>query len=157
MIITPPEFLHDRNAAIIFLAGPIKETPLWREEAIRIIQSKDKTLCIASPQRPGEIEEEFRGKKFHEQTRWELFYIKRALEKGVMLFWFPKEQPYIRNSGLELGIALASKGNMVVGIEPGFSEVYLRMTIAETCPDVKVCSTLEETCVTAAQLLQAAR
>ena len=157
MVITPPGFFHDRNAAILFLAGPIKETPHWREIAIRIIQSKNEAICVASPQRPGRIEPEFKGEKCSEQTRWELFYIRRALEKGVMLFWFPKEQPYIRNSGLELGITLASKGNMVVGIEPGFPETYLRMTITETCPDVKICSSLEITCMMALQLMQAAR
>ncbi|HXF44304.1 MAG TPA: nucleoside 2-deoxyribosyltransferase domain-containing protein [Candidatus Paceibacterota bacterium] len=156
MIITPPDFVTDRNAAVLFLGGPIRETPDWRAEAIRIISKNNGRVYVASPQRPGGIYPDFEGSECDVQTRWEVHHLFRALRKGAVLFWFPKKQPYLRNSGLELGASLVSAGNVVVGIETGFPEEYLRAFIREKSPDVKICNDFEETCLTALALAEAA-
>jgi len=138
---------------VIFLAGPIQGSEDWQKKAIEIISKSSKDVIIASPRREN-ITEKF---VFEDQMDWETYHLKKAGEKGVVMFWLAKEiehsckRAYAQTSRIELGEWKKNheiyEAKLVVGIEPGFTgERYIRRRLSQDCPDVPIFDNLEETC-----------
>jgi hypothetical protein len=161
-IIIAPHYV-EVSSPIIYLAGPMEGAVDWQSEAIQYIHNKDHRLNIASPRRPTLGKVPFTETGFHQQVDWEHFYLQRASEKGVILFWLAKEvehrcdRAYAQTTRFELGeIAVIHKftgTKVVVGIENGFSgSRYIRKTLAKKYPRIPVYENLKETCDTAIRL-----
>lgn len=142
---------------MIFLAGPIQGAYKWQDQAIEIIQSKAPELNIASPRRSISKKGDFTRVMFEEQVDWETHHLRKAGEKGAVLFWLAKEsehyceRAYAQTSRFELGEWKMrherDKANLVLGIEYDFSgKHYIERRLSQDCPDVPICSRLEETC-----------
>ncbi len=161
-IIIPPRYIKVRSP-VIFLAGPIRGAINWQGKAIRYLRSKNPKLHIASPRRTLLEQEDFPENTFDEQVNWEHFYLQRAGEKGVILFWLAKEtehkcnRAYAQTTRFELGEASArhqfSGIKVVVGIENGFvGGKYIRKTLSKKYPDIPIADSLEKACDLAIQL-----
>lgn len=161
-ILLPPEIVElDLNTPIIFEAGPIQGSLDWQTKAAEFIHSIDAEVVIASPRRIY-MDENF---SYNAQVDWETFFLRRAAENGVLMFWLAKEyehfceRAYAQTSRLELGewkIRHERDGvKLVVGIEPGFTnERYIRRRFMQDCPDVPLLDNLEETCRKTVDLLR---
>ncbi len=144
------------DGKLIFLAGPIQGAPKWQDDAIKLIRFIAPEMNIASPRREINAEKDFTKKMYDEQVDWETYYLRRAGEEGVILFWLPKPavsipgRAYAQTSRFELGEwkekHIRKGAHIVVGIESGFSnESYIRRRFMQDCPDVPVSSSLEGT------------
>jgi len=162
-IIIPPQYIAIEGP-VIFLAGPIQGATDWQNEAARFIKSEAQEVHIASPRRPEFNKGDFVGDKHKEQVDWEHFYLQRAGENGVILFWLAKEQEhscdraYAQTTRFELGEAVAKHHfaniKVIVGIEDGFTNAnYLRITLSKKYPGIPICNNLQETCKTAIQYI----
>src|SRR3989338_11067707 len=107
------------NEPLIFLAGPVQGTYNWHDKSIEIIKAEAPELYIASPN--GNLNRkckkdnsiiQLHNKQIYldkEQTDWETDHLRKAAEKGAILFWFANEtnhrcdKPYAGTSGIELG------------------------------------------------------
>ena len=163
-IIIPPRYI-EVDGSVIFLAGPIRGAINWQGKAIRYIRNKNPGLHIASPRRPILTQDEFPEATFDEQVDWEHYYLQRAAENGVILFWLAKEaehrcnRAYAQTTRFELGEATGvhrfANIKIVVGIEDGFTGgKYIRKTLAKKYPNIPICDTLEQTCDSAIQLVK---
>lgn len=161
-IIIPPEYIEVKGP-VIFLAGPIRGAYNWQEEAANYINNRSLELNIASPRRPGLTPDEFRDDVFDEQVDWEHYYLARAGENGVILFWLAKEfkhdckRVYAQTTRFELGEHVAKHHfagiKVAVGIEDGFSNArYIRRTLSKKYPKIPICESLKETCEAAIKL-----
>lgn len=148
---------------VIFLAGPIQGAADWQSRAIQLIQNKNPELNIASPRRAVFFGKSFTEADWNEQVDWEHYYLQRASENGVILFWLAKEaehrcdRAYAQITRFELGEAVVlqklAKIKVVVGVEEDFTGGrYVRKTLRKKYPDIPLCDTLEATCETAVQL-----
>lgn len=149
----------DVNAPVIFLAGPIKGACQWQKRAISTIQGMSGEIFVANPRREygaGEF-------NFDAQVDWETHFLRRAATKGVILFWLANEQehdcsrPYAQTSRFELAEWKMKHEyeniQLVVGIEEGFTGAgYITRRLSQDCPNVPICSSLEETCRKAVEL-----
>lgn len=162
-LITPPTYLETIDAPLIFLAGPIQGAYKWQEKAIQIISKIAPKIYIANPRREIDIDKDFSTEMYNEQVDWETYHLIKAGEKGAILFWLAKElkhkceRAYAQTSRFELGewkTRHEKEGaNLVVGIEKGFTGAkYIRRRLAQDCPKILICSTLEETCKEAIRL-----
>lgn len=162
-IITPPNYLKKIDRLVIFLAGPIQGAQKWQEKAIQIISNIAPEIYIANPRRDVHLDKDFSIEMYNQQVDWETFHLRKAGEKGAILFWLAKEathlceRAYAQTSRFELGEWKTKHEkdgiNLVVGIEEGFTGAkYIRRRIAQDCPKVLICSTLEETCKEAIRL-----
>lgn len=170
-LIVPPNYfkkLEEFNVSLIYLLGPIKGAPNWHDNAIELIYSYNPNAHVACPS--VRLREDYtrglnlfisRSKGEHDE--WEKYHLNRANKKGCILFWFPKEishksyKIYAQSATIHLGrisiLRRESKIKAAFGIEPGFfGEGDLRGILRMDDPDVKVFSTLEETCKEAAIL-----
>src|SRR3989338_3104615 len=156
-IIIPPNYFEVIDAPLIFLAGPIQGAERWQDKAIKIIDDKASELYIASPRKAGTFKGDFNESMYNEQVDWETFHLRKAGKNGVVLFWLEKEfehccdRAYAQTTRFELAEwKLRQEFNhekLVLGIEKGFTnERYIRRRMMQDCPDVKIHSTLEETC-----------
>jgi hypothetical protein len=161
-IIIAPHYV-EVSGPIIYLAGPMQGAADWQSEAIQYIHNKNSQLHIASPRRPTLGKEPFTEADWHEQVDWEHFYLQRASENGVILFWLAKEaqhrcdRAYAQTTRFELGETVAmhkfTRIKVVVGIENGFSGGrYIRKTLAKKYPQILVYDNLKETCEAAIRL-----
>ncbi|MBI2045463.1 hypothetical protein HYT23_05365 [Candidatus Pacearchaeota archaeon] len=170
-LILPKTYLDTDDNLLIFLAGPIRGTYPWHDEAVKIISSIDSRIYIVSPNR--NIKDEHFGKvvlgnkeKFSRQLEWERYYLNKSSVNGAIMFWLAKQThemyvdelsrfpaPYARDTRQELGgwgwgpLAYDKAFPVVVGGEdefPGF-DVIKRNFIAVK-PDMNFYSSLEETC-----------
>ena len=157
----PPEYA-ETDMPIIFLAGPIQGTSDWQTHAIEIIHSLGPDAQIASPRRP--IFD--RDEDYSVQINWETHHLRNAASNGVIMFWLAKEtehnpeRAYAQTSRAELFEWKVrherDKVKLVVGIEDGFSGArYIRHRFSQDCPDVPILDSLEETCRTIFEILQA--
>lgn len=160
-IIIAPKY-QNVDAPLIFLAGPIQGARRWQDKAIGLIQAESPELYIASPRR-GEEEGEFGIEKYNEQVDWETYHLRKAGENGVIMFWLAKEfehfcsRAYAQTSRFELAewkMRHEYEGaKLVVGAEKGFTGTkYIHRRFSQDCPEVRLCSTLEETCKEAIKL-----
>lgn len=161
MIIAPNYVEVD--APIIFLAGPIQGANRWQDKAAEIISRIAPEIFIASPRREGDIDRDFAEKDYNEQMDWETFHLRKAGKTGAILFWLAKEsdhncgRAYAQTTRFELGEWKSKHeeegASLIVGIEDGFTGArYIRRRLAQDCPKIIICSTLEETCKEAVRL-----
>lgn len=137
---------------VIFTAGPIRNGPIWQNQAMRdIIEAASDyphDIFVASPLRDGEdgfaddlvpYLAPFAGSEnFPRQRAWERYYLNQAAEDGCVLFWLaaplPREEwswpekSYAQITMLELGYWLREAEenpllNLVIGADPGFPEL----------------------------------
>lgn len=161
-VIFAPQKLHisEFQFPVMFLAGPIQNAPNWQEKAIDLLNIDN--IIIANPRRNLICEEHFNDEMYKEQVDWEHYWLERA---KVKLFWFPNPESinpnraYAQTSRFELAEEMVYNqfnfSEMSVGIEPGFSgERYIRYTLSKKIPKVKICSSLEETCLEAKKLFE---
>lgn len=153
-VCTPPEYIEGEiTKPVIFLAGPIQGAADWQSEAARIIKGLSRRVIVASPRRQDKPEDFNYGA----QVDWETFHLRRAGEKGAIMFWLPKEsnkvpgRAYAQTSRIELGewkVRHERDGvKMAIGIEPGFSgERYIRRRFEQDCPNVPILDNLTDTC-----------
>lgn len=158
---------------VIFLAGPIAWGPTsWHDRAIALITELAPELTIANPRRDpaasaklwNRKEDEvvwggadFPDQAYDEQMDWEAHYLRRAATHGVVLFWLAREvthnceRPHAQTTRFELAEskerAAREGARLAVGIEEGFTGArYIRRKLAQDCPQVPLCTTLEDTC-----------
>jgi hypothetical protein len=154
-LILPPDRIGVKGP-VIFLAGPIQGTRDWQSESIKFVRMHAPELNLASPRR------EYLPKEFvyEKQVDWETYYLHRAAENGVIMFWLAKEnehdcsRAYAQTTRFELAEWKVrhehDRIKIVVGIEDGFSGAkYIRRRLSQDCPDVKIYDTLKDTCLAA--------
>lgn len=162
-LILPPNYI-EIDSPVIFLAGPIQGAPDWQARAIEIIKKLGSGLYIASPRRGVEKKGEFTREMYNAQVDWETYHLRKAGENGTILFWLAKEEnhlcrrAYAQTSRFEIAEWKIrherDNSNIVIGIEEGFSgEKYIRRRFSQDCPEVSICSNLEETCKEAIRLI----
>jgi hypothetical protein len=160
-VLLPPKIVAVEGP-LVFLAGPIQGAPDWQAEAIRWFQAEAPDLTMASPRRecsPGEFD-------YAAQVDWETHHLRRAAERGVILFWLACEavsvhgRSYAQTSRFELAewkVRHERDGvRLVVGLEDGFSGArYIRHRFGRDCPAVPLVPSLEQACRAAAKLIRA--
>jgi hypothetical protein len=166
--LTPPMHLQlGRDAAkepLVFLAGPIKGAPDWQATAARLIQAADPRIHVANPRRPIRVDGEFTDAMWDEQNDWEHRYLDYAKGYGVTLFWLANEdehlcdRAYAQTTRVEIGMTIIRCGllgaRMVIGLDTAFSgEKYIRRTSRKYAPDALHCTSLEDTCAKAVELI----
>jgi len=163
-LILPPTYLERIDAPLIFLAGPIQGAYDWQSNAIKIIQSIDSELYVASPRRQIKPVGEFTEEMYNEQVDWETYHLKKAGENGVVLFWLAKEfehrcdRPYAHTTGKELfewKVLHEVYGyKIALGMEEGFvGNRYINRRFSQDCPEIPILHSLEDTCKEAIRLL----
>ncbi|MEI6731067.1 MAG: hypothetical protein WCK90_00145 [archaeon] len=169
-IILPNTYVEKLEYPFIFLAGPIRDAPSWHDDAINTLFSLNKDVMIASPARrldsalmkyvqPGNNE------KFHRQREWERYHLEFASKDGgSIMFWLPSaakhscDKSYGAMTRKELGDWTTTKKfrpstNLCIGTDNHFSEIHtLRYDISQDLPNLKIFSSLEETCKEAMRL-----
>ena len=90
-LILPPTFLTEILAPLIFLAGPIQGAYDWQKDVIEFISSKMPELYIASPRRNIAKRADFSVEMYNEQVDWESYHLRKAADRGCVLFWCAKE------------------------------------------------------------------
>jgi hypothetical protein len=158
MIFSPPD-CPKIEGPLVFLGGPVQGAPDWQATAIAEVQAHDVKLHIANP----------RCKPFpgnHDANiDWQVDYMARAAENGVVLFWLPREikhrcdRTYAQDVRVALGeylsLSLTKRIFMAVGVERGFTgEYYVRRRVLKHYPNVPLCRTLRQTCAVAVELLR---
>jgi hypothetical protein len=147
---------------LVFLAGPIQGAPNWQADALRWFETQAPDLAVASPRRdypPGAFD-------YAAQVDWETHYLRRAAQRGVILFWLACEavslpnRCYGQTSRFELAewkVRHERDGvRLVVGVEEGFSGArYIRHRFHQDCPAVPLVTSLEEACIAVVELVRA--
>ncbi len=161
-VIFPPEMV-EVEGALAFLAGPIKGSARWQDEAISYLQRKIPILNVASPRRNLDQANDYSEKDYISQADWESHYLRRAAMRGVIIFFFAKEEthycdrPFARTTRIEFGEWIAHHEidgtNIVVGFEEGFDgDHYIRHRL-KSLPNVPIGENLEDTLEKAIALL----
>lgn len=162
-----PRYVTDTDSHTIFLAGPILGSWDWQEAAneylteLSLNDTTDIHINVCNPRRP-EFKSitDFDDAMFYGQVDWEHVHLNLAKNNGVTLFWLANKTVIIPNRnyclttlfelGEAIGISEHQTNNLVVGIEPGFTnEKYLKYTIELKSPDSIVLDDLKETCMAA--------
>lgn len=138
----PPHYKTiDGASSLVFLAGPIQGSDDWQTPAaLDILHRAD--VEVASPRRDASSNDEF---DYTEQVTWEHAHLERSFSKGVIAFWFSKQnhdlpyeagRSYAQTSRVEIGRALGWNDlkpfPLVVGFDPeyttggGGNERYIR-------------------------------
>jgi len=162
-LLTPPlaSVIAD-DLPVVFLAGPIQGAPDWQTEAAEKLLTRSDRVIVANPRRGSLDEKDF---VYAEQVDWESTHLRRAAQKGVLLFWLAAEiepipgRAYAQTTRFELAewkIRHQYENiQLVVGIEEGYSGAkYIRHRFGQDCPDVPILGDLEETCQAALQRIQ---
>jgi hypothetical protein len=158
VVLLPPDIMPVEGP-LLFLAGPIQGAPDWQAEALAWFQAHAPNLAVASPRRqypPGVFE-------YTAQVDWETYHLQRAAQRGVILFWLPREavnvpgRCYGQTSRFELAewkVRHERDGvRLVVGVEEGFSGArYIRHRFSQDCPAVPLVASLEAACRAAVKL-----
>jgi hypothetical protein len=160
MLITPYDYKESYNKPLVFLAGPIQGAPEWQKEAVALLSGSEE-YDIANPRKTQKPE----VSAYEKQVDWETYHLRKAALSGVILFWLAAaayEVPgraYGQTSRFELAEWLVHSLDtpisfMVVGIEKGFgNERYIRRRCSQDYPELKLYSSLAETCEQAKSLL----
>lgn len=163
MVILPPTIMDLQQKPLVFLAGPIRGSTNWQQEAIAYIHSINPKVWIANPRRPLDIDSDFTEDMHREQIDWETHHLRHAGKWGVILFWLAKEsvhscdRAYAQTTRFELGEwkerHCRNNVKLVVGIEKGFTnERYIKHRLSQDCPDVPITDSLKHACVLAVVL-----
>ncbi len=180
MIIEAPASV-DVVGPIVFLAGPIAWGPTsWHDRAMAELARLAPDVHVANPRRDAAAsaalwnrredmarpDQAFPDAAYDEQVDWETRYLQRAGEHGAVLFWLAREiehrceRGHAQTTRFELAEwkerARRDRVNLVVGIEDGFTGArYIRRRFEQDCPDVPLCTSLEDTCRAAVELCAA--
>jgi hypothetical protein len=160
VVLLPPNVVAV-GGPLVFLAGPIQGAPDWQAEAVRWFAAEAPGITVASPRHdylPGEFD-------YAAQVDWETLHLRRAAERGVILFWLAREavsipgRSYAQTSRFELAewkVRHERDGvRLVVGVEDGFSGArYIRHRFGRDCPAVPVVASLEAACRAAVELVR---
>jgi hypothetical protein len=161
-----PKKRSEIDDALIFLAGPISNAPLWQDKAIEILRGLDKSIYIASPHKSdvSSHNESDKDGIFLKQLDWEVEYLEKASKNGAILFWLPTAQShdckrsYARDTRGELGewrgrLMHDKSIKIAIGGEDEFDGFdIIKRNFLRVKPDMKFYSTLEETCIQALKL-----
>lgn len=153
-VIFPPKMV-EIEGALAFLAGPIKGSARWQDDAIAYLQREVPALWIASPRRSLDRAADYTEHDYLSQADWEYQYLRRAAMRGVIIFFFAKEKthycdrPFARTTRIEFGEWMAhhefNGTNIVVGFEEGFDgDKYIRHRL-KSLPNVPIGENLEDT------------
>jgi hypothetical protein len=159
VVLLPPS-IAPIEGPLVFLAGPIQGAADWHAQALTWFTEHAPEITVASPRRaylPGEFD-------YAGQVDWETHHLRRAAERGVILFWLAREassipgRSYAQTSRFELAewkIRHERDGiRLVVGLEEGFSGArYIRHRFGQDCPRVPLVSTLPQACAAAVELI----
>ena len=140
------------EGALVYLGGVQAHVPDWHSDAIALLQIND-SISIASPREARDARSAKTAEEQEKHFQWERYYSEYAYQRGVMLFWFPKEQEGFSQSKsmVEFGEAFTraylQNIKLLVGIEPGFEgEEYIRNILASKKISINVADTLESLC-----------
>ena len=184
-VIHPVEFYAlQPEEQFVFLAWPIRGTDVWRDEAMKLISeaNPDKRIVFASPDRVNDKKIYTPGYEDFvlRQRQWEQYYIRKAVEQWVVLFWLEEQKlplpeiewiqqkAYGAISHIELGEIITTHPNKtIVGIHPKYKERstiindlkqsnYLDLSVPydpKKLSDFVVSETLADTCLRTGILL----
>ena len=167
-LLLPNAYIENNENPLIFLAGPIKSAPNWQEEAVELLFSKERNLTIASPRSEIRKSNSYLAWRdnyiFSRQREWEWYCMDIASKKGVLLFWLPGEEkhhcdkPYAAITRMELGQWMTrykqdNSLKLCFGGERSFPEMRtIKYDLSLHAPDMKIHTTLKETCDEALRL-----
>jgi hypothetical protein len=168
-LLIPNTYVEELEFPLIFLAGPIRGSPNWQDEAIKFLFSLNSDLYLISPRRG--VREEIaeyiaKGdeKHFSRQREWERHYLDIAgkkSNKGAIMFWLPGEvnhdcqKSYGAGTRLELGEWMANYRHdnnvrFCIGSDGNFSELKtIAYDLSLDAPNKVIRKTLKETCLEA--------
>lgn len=152
-ILFPPKMISLLGPTV-FLAGPIKGSERWQDEAIKYLSQKAPDINIASPRKSLDRAKDYTENDYIIQADWESHYLRQSANNGVILFWFAKEtthyckRPFARTTRIEFGEWMAHHElegtNLVVGFETSFDgDKYIRHRLKDY-PKVKVAEKLRD-------------
>lgn len=169
-IITPNHLVKDLQKPLIFLAGPIRGAPRWRDVALRYILNSRNDIYIATPEK-NIYDNDLKAfaiksgdSYLSRQREWERHYLNHASIRGAIMFWLPQEVAhncdvaYGSITKLELGQWMTkfnSNKNLriAIGCDGNFSEWHtIKYDLSQDAPEIKIKNTLEETCDEAIRL-----
>jgi hypothetical protein len=138
---------------LVFLAGPIKGSARWQDEAISYLERNAPVLNIASPRKSLDRAADYSENDYIDQVDWESDYLRRAAKEGVIAFFFAKEEthfcdrPFARTTRIEFGEWMAHHElegtKLVIGFEQGFDgDKYIRHRL-QTMPGIQIGESLE--------------
>lgn len=161
LYIAPEQALTSKPT--LFLAGPIQGARDWQRNAIDLIHGVDSRIVITSPRRPVFSDVGF---DYDEQVDWETRHLAKAGKEGVVLFWLEREtepipgRSYAQTTRFELGEWFdrhkKEGASVVVGIDEGFTNArYIRRRLSQEAPEILLFDSLNDTCMTAAEVIKA--
>ncbi|MBS3146414.1 hypothetical protein J4471_01840 [Candidatus Woesearchaeota archaeon] len=156
-IINPYNIVEVKDT-LIFLAGPITNAPDWQSDAMNFLSKSKKNIYVASPRRNLKEPDDL-----IKQVEWETYYLNKAAEKGVILFWLAKPSKldssrcYGQTTRYEIGEWIKSNKifgtKIVLGIEKGFgNESYIEYRVKKETK-IKINYDLKTTCKEALSLI----
>jgi len=151
-VIYPPEHL-DFDGPVIFVGGPILGAVNWQTEATEIINIEAPEIMVASPRRVYSQGDS----SVDERIDWETYHLRRAGEKGTVLFFLDEEvmsvpgHPFAETSRVELGewkvMHQVYGCNLALGIHPDFpGGYYIKRRFNQDCPSINIKDNLRDTC-----------
>jgi hypothetical protein len=170
-IILPKTYIEHLDKPLIFLAGPIRSAPEWRDKAIDMIFSREQDIIIASPQRGvKDALEKYvltcNIPYFPRQRAWERHYLDIASRTGAILFWLPGEaqhnckKVYGAMTRIELGQWMTNYRHdnslrICIGSDGNFPELdAIKYDLSLDAPNIPIKESLEETCLEAIRLVK---
>ncbi len=158
----------DTDLPVVFSAGPIRNGPMWHDDAIRYALKREEAIFFATPRRKLDsdlkrflVECPIGCDRFERQRPWERHYLNLAAEKGCVFFWLckplPREQwtdpekSYAQITMLELGEWIARKAidpsiRLVIGTDGSFPEWRTILNeIEHELPDLPLYASLAST------------
>lgn len=153
IVVFPPQMI-EITGTLAFLAGPIKGAERWQDEAIDYLQKEAPWLNVASPRLSLDRAKDYSEDVYISQVDWETHYLRRAAMRGVIAFWFAKEQehfcdrPFARTTRIEFGEWMAhhelTGAKVVVGFDPEFDgDKYIRHRL-QAIRSIPIGETLQE-------------
>lgn len=150
IIIAPHKEIPE--GSLVYLGGPLAFSPDWHSDAIALLQI-NKLISIASPREARDIRVEKTPEEKIKYLEWKQYYSEYAYQKGVVMFWFPKEQEGSSESKamFEFGEAITrtclQNTKLLVGIEPGFEgDAFIRNIITSKKLTISIADSLEDLC-----------
>ncbi|MGV8087398.1 MAG: hypothetical protein ACP5N1_07235 [Candidatus Woesearchaeota archaeon] len=164
-VLTYPDYTDLTSRPLIFLVGPIQGAHNWYDVATDYFIKKTSDTIIALSRNKIQFTGKSNSQMSEEQIDWKTYHLRHAGKFGVIMFWLAKEyehnphRAYAQTTRFDLAEWKTRHEyehvKMVVGVEEGFSGAkYIRRRLSQDCPNIKICSTLEETCDQAINLLK---
>jgi len=158
----PPDKWYDNDTKLIFLAGPIKGSDNWQQQAVELINKANPEISIANPRR--DVLKELIKDDWAIQVEWETFHLRMASAKGAIMFWLGPEtshscdNSFAKTTRFEFAEWFThykyrkihnpdNKLKIILGIDDKFpGRDYIVYRVFNDCPEFIIATTLEETC-----------